>query len=124
MAKHFSRAGKSNWLRSEKLFYLINFTFTFGERCRVGFVTGDKKITLGCRLSERDFEHICEETLDSLNDAFEDLAESDLTPEDYDVLFAVSYLLQGILHLLCQALVNFTFTMSGTSKFYIYYVRH
>lgn len=28
---------------TEKLFYLINFTFTFGERCRVGVVTGDKK---------------------------------------------------------------------------------
>ena len=44
-----------------------------------------------CSLSERDFELVCEETLDSLNDVFEDLAESDLTADDYDVLFAVSY---------------------------------
>ncbi|KAI0214327.1 Frataxin, mitochondrial [Lamellibrachia satsuma] len=57
----------------------------YTQRCMCSDVTS---LSQGTKLSERDFEYICEETLDSLNDAFEDLAESDLTPEDYDVLFA------------------------------------
>lgn len=50
--------------------------------------TDERAHSQGTTLSERDFELVCEETLDSLNDVFEDLAESDLTSDDYDVLFA------------------------------------
>ena len=48
-------------------------------------------LLVACRsLSDGDFEAICEETLDSLADKFEDLGEGDFTAEEYDVNFSVS----------------------------------
>ena len=44
-------------------------------------------------LSELEFEDICEETLDSLTDKFEDLSDLDFTDSQYDVEFAVSIFL-------------------------------
>jgi hypothetical protein len=42
-------------------------------------------------LTESQFEVICEQTLDSLSERFEDLAEESFTGEQYDVNFSVSY---------------------------------
>ena len=40
-------------------------------------------------VSEAEYEQLCEETLDSLTDKFEDLAEQKYTSENFDVNFSV-----------------------------------
>lgn len=42
-------------------------------------------------LDETTYEKLAEETLDSLVEFFEDLAEEAFTPEDYDVSFGVCF---------------------------------
>ena len=37
-----------------------------------------------------EYEEVCEDTLDSLTDTFEQLAEGELGSDDFDVQFAVS----------------------------------
>ena len=43
-----------------------------------------------CTLTEAEYEEVCEETLQSLADRFEDLAEGSLDKDDYDLQYAVS----------------------------------
>lgn len=42
-------------------------------------------------LTAADFEQICEETLDSIAEKFESLADTNLVPVDYDVQLSVGF---------------------------------
>ncbi len=41
-------------------------------------------------LTDNQYEEICEETLDSLAEMFDDIAEMNFTSQDFDVQFVVS----------------------------------
>lgn len=43
------------------------------------------------RIDQSTYEHVSDETLESLTEYLEELVESDCAPEDSDVTFSVSY---------------------------------
>lgn len=48
-------------------------------------------MTLNSSLDETTYEKLAEETLESLMDFFDDLADKRFIPEDYDVSFGVNF---------------------------------
>ena len=45
-------------------------------------------------LTDLEYEEVCEETLNSLTEKFEELNDSGAVGEDFDVSFAVGFLIQ------------------------------